>query len=267
MRNSEFKLRNPQSTFRNKKMSVLVTDGHFRKTLAVVRSLGRKGIAVTVGERTYLNTSFFSKYCTRRLVYPSPRRSPVQFIEFLQREIKENHYDCLFPMEEETLLLLAKYHSEISRYTYLISPDLKKIEFVRDKGNLMEFAETHRIPTPKTFYSPPTPEPCKVQGFGPESNKVQGSPAPHVVQGLEAIPIPAVLKPRISSGSFAFVYVKKREDLIPSYQSVHQRFPFPLIQEWIPDGGGTYGLSALFDEASNIKAAFVHKKLRMYPVQ
>jgi predicted ATP-grasp superfamily ATP-dependent carboligase len=238
-------------------MSVLVTDGHFRKTLAVVRSLGRKGIAVTVGERTYLNTSFFSKYCTRRLVYPSPRRSPVQFIEFLQREIKENHYDCLFPMEEETLLLLAKYHSEISRYTYLLSPDLKKIEFVRDKGNLMEFAETHRIPTPKTFYSPPTPEPCKVQG----------SPASHVVQGLEAIPIPAVIKPRISSGSFGIVYVKKREDLIPSYQSVHQRFPFPLIQEWIPDGGGTYGLSALFDEASNIKAAFVHKKLRMYPVQ
>ena len=240
-------------------MSVLVTDGHFRKTLAVVRSLGRKGIAVTVGERTYLNTSFFSKYCTRRLVYPSPRRSPVQFIEFLQREIKENHYDCLFPMEEETLLLLAKYHSEISRYTYLLSPDLKKIEFVRDKGNLMEFAETHRIPTPMTFQIPP--EPCEVQG----------SPVPDVVQSLnhllDKVPIPAVIKPRISSGSFGIVYVKKREDLIPSYQSVHQRFPFPLIQEWIPDGGGTYGLSALFDEASNIKAAFVHKKLRMYPVQ
>ena len=240
-------------------MSVLVTDGHFRKTLAVVRSLGRKGIAVTVGERTYLNTSFFSKYCTRRLVYPSPRRSPVQFIEFLQREIKENHYDCLFPMEEETLLLLAKYHSEISRYTYLLSPDLKKIEFVRDKGNLMEFAETHRIPTPMTFQIPS--EPCEVQG----------SPVPDVVQSLnhllDKVPIPAVIKPRISSGSFGIVYVKKREDLIPSYRSVHQRFPFPLIQEWIPDGGGTYGLSALFDEASNIKAAFVHNKLRMYPVQ
>ena len=240
-------------------MSVLVTDGHFRKTLAVVRSLGRKGIAVTVGERTYLNTSFFSKYCTRRLVYPSPRRSPDQFIEFLQREIKENHYDCLFPMEEETLLLLAKYHSEISRYTYLLSPDLKKIEFVRDKGNLMEFAETHRIPTPMTFQIPS--EPCEVQG----------SPVPDMVQSLnhllDKVPIPAVIKPRISSGSFGIVYVKKREDLIPSYQSVHQRFPFPLIQEWIPDGGGTYGLSALFDEASNIKAAFVHKKLRMYPVQ
>jgi predicted ATP-grasp superfamily ATP-dependent carboligase len=237
-------------------MSVLVTDGHFRKTLAVVRSLGRKGTHVTVGERTFFNTSFFSKYCNRRLVYPSPRRSPDQFIEFLLKEIKENHYDCLFPMEEETLLLLAKYHSEISQYTYLLNPELKKIEFVRDKRNLMQFAEAHGYPTPKTFYDPPTST-----LWSNETNST-GRALP-----LDSIPIPAVIKPRISSGSFGIVYVKKKEDIVPSYQSVHRRYPFPLIQEWIPDGGGTYGLSALFDESSNIKAAFVHKKLRMYPVQ
>jgi predicted ATP-grasp superfamily ATP-dependent carboligase len=235
--------------------SVLVTDGHFRKTLAVVRSFGRKGISVTVGERTLFNTSFFSKYCVKRLVYPSPRRFPNQFIGFLLKEIKKNHYDCLFPMEEETLLSMAKYHSEISQYTYLLSPDLKKIEFARDKKNLMQFAETHGIPTPKTFQIPPSLTlPLKGGGEGGGAD-------------LSSIPIPAVIKPRISSGSFGIVYVKRQEDLIPSYKSVHGQYPFPIIQEWIPDGEGTFGLSALFDEASNIKAAFVHKKLRMYPVQ
>jgi predicted ATP-grasp superfamily ATP-dependent carboligase len=223
-------------------MGVLVTDGHWRKTLALVRSLGRKGVDVTVGERTFLNTSFFSKYCSRRIVYPSSQRYPDQFIEFILKEIKKNHYECLFPMEEETLLLLAKHQSEISKYTYLLIPDLKKVEFVRDKGNLIQFAETHGIPTPKTIYS------------------LQG-PASDVVQG------PAVIKPRISSGSFGIVYVKKREDLIPLYRKVHARYPFPLIQEWIPDGGGIFGFSALFDGVSNMKAAFIHRKLRMYPVQ
>lgn len=223
------------------KMRVLVTDGHFRKTLAVVRSLGRKGVRVTVGERTFLNTSFFSKYCSRRLLYPSPRRHPDQFIDFLLREVKKNRYDCLFPMEEETLLLIAKYRSEISRYTYLLIPDLQKIEFVRDKGNLIRFAESHGIPVPKTHDTPGV--------------------------NFSDIPVPAVIKPRISSGSFGIAYVKKREDLIPLYQSVHARYPYPLIQEYIPDGGGTFGISALFDESSNVKAAFVHKKLRMYPVQ
>jgi predicted ATP-grasp superfamily ATP-dependent carboligase len=249
---------------------VLVTDGHFRKTLAVVRSLGRKGVRVTVGERTFLNTSFFSKYCAKRLVYPSPRQFPDQFIEFLLKEIKRNHYDCLFPMEEETLLLLARHRSEISRYARLLIPDLEKIDFVRDKGNLIRFAEAHGIPTPKTFYSLPSP------GKG-ISRPPTLSPLFRVATpgrrgegegvSLSSIPIPAVIKPRISSGSFGIVYVRKREDLRSSYQSVHERYPFPLIQEWIPDGGGTFGMAALFDEASKIKAAFVHEKLRMYPVQ
>ncbi len=227
-------------------MGVLVTDGHWRKTLALVRSLGRKGIDVTVGERTFLNTSFFSKYCSRRIVYPSPRRYPDQFIDFITKEIKENHYECLYPMEEETLLLLAQHRSEISKYTYLLIPDSQKIEFVRDKGNLLRFAEAHGIPTPKTFYEPPTPTlPPWGGGEG---------------EGY-------VIKPRISSGSFGIAYVRKREDLIPLYQKVHAQYPFPLVQEWIPDGGGTFGFSALFDDGSNVKAAFIHKKLRMYPIQ
>jgi predicted ATP-grasp superfamily ATP-dependent carboligase len=231
--------------------SVLVTDGHWRKTLAVVRSLGRKGIHVTVGERTFLNTSFFSKYCNRRIVYPSPRRYPEQFIQFLLEEIKKNHYDCFLPTEEETLLLLARHQSEISKYTYLLIPDLKKIEFVRDKRNLIQFAEKQGIPVPKTFYISPSPLSSPSRGEG----------------WVGGIPIPAVIKPRVSSGSFGIAYLKRREDLIPLYQKIHTQYPFPLIQEWIPDGGGVFGLSALFDEASNVKAAFVHRKLRMYPVQ
>jgi predicted ATP-grasp superfamily ATP-dependent carboligase len=248
-------------------MSVLVTDGHWRKTLALVRSLGGKGVRVTVGERTFLNTSFFSKYCSRRIVYPSPRRYPDQFIEFILKEIKKNHYECLFPMEEETLLLLAKHQSEISKYTYLLIPDLKKIEFVRDKGNLIQFAETHGIPTPKTSHFPLSLFPSPSRGEGRVGVPRHQGEKVNLELDFDSIPIPAVIKPRISSGSFGIAYVKRREDLVPLYQRVHERYPFPLIQEWIPDGGGIFGFSALFDGASNMKAAFIHRKLRMYPVQ
>lgn len=175
-------------------------------------------------------------------------------------------------MEEETLLLLAKYREEIRKHTFLLIPDFEKIQFVRDKGNLIRFAESKGIPTPKTFHDlpslSPSLEPCKVQGPSPESSAVE-SLAPDMREGLtlQTIPTPAVIKPRISSGYFGIAYVKKQEDLAPFYREVHARYPYPLIQEWIPDGGGTYGLSALFDEASKVRAAFVHKKLRMFPVQ
>ncbi len=156
-------------------------------------------------------------------------------------------------MEEETLLLLAEHQAEISKYTYLLTLDPKKIEFVRDKKNVIQFAGRQGIPVPKTWVDPPSLWSNGIYSTG------QALP-------FDSIPIPAVIKPRISSGSFGIAYVKKKEDLSPLYQQVHAKYPFPLVQEWIPDGGGTYGLSALFDEASNVKAAFVHKKLRMYPV-
>jgi len=85
--------------------------------------------------------------------------------------------------EEETLLLTAKYYSEISTYTHLLISDLKRIEFVRDKRNLMQFAEANGIPIPKTHYlSPPNPSPLgEREGEG------------------------YVIKPRISSGSFGLL--------------------------------------------------------------
>jgi predicted ATP-grasp superfamily ATP-dependent carboligase len=245
-------------------MNVLVTDGHWRKTLAVVRSLGRRGARVTVGERTFLNTSFFSKFCFRRIIYPSPRGNPDQFIEFILKEIKRKRYDCLFPMEEETLVLMARHRAEISKYSYLLTPDHEKIQFVRDKEKLLQFAESRGIPTPKTISISPS--------LLPSPSRRERVPAPQgknrdLELNLTQVPLPAVIKPRISSGSFGIAYVRRGEDLVPFYQRVHARYPFPLIQEWVPEGGGTYGLSALFDEASNVKAAFIHKKLRMYPVQ
>lgn len=225
-------------------MRALVTDGHFRKSLAVVRSLGRRGVQVTVGERTFLNTSFFSRYCSKRWVYPSPRRKPDQFIDLLLKELKRDRYDCLFPMEEETLLLIARHRSEISKHTYLLIPELEKIESVRDKARLIRFAESRGVPVPKTYE---TLSEFSLRGEEETSG--------------------FVIKPRISSGSFGIVYIGRGEDLVTAYQKVHSRYPYPLIQEYIPDGGGTFGLSALFDEASRVKAAFVHRKLRMYPVR
>jgi hypothetical protein len=113
-------------------------------------------------------------------------------------------------MEEETLLLLAKYHSEISQYTTLIIPDSKKIEFVRDKGNLMQFAETIGIPTPRTFYVP-----LRIL-----LEEVGCTPP---IQGREWISIifsrfdtaSGGHQTRISSGSFGILYVRQRKSLSP----------------------------------------------------
>lgn len=224
---------------------VLITDGHWAKTLAATRSLGRRGIRVTVGESTALATTFFSRYCARRLVYPSPHTRPEAFIEALARELKREHYTMVLPMEERTTLLLARHREELESLTFLPLTDFASLDRARRKDEVLKLAGRLGVPAPVTLFPRHLAE---------------------VREQLEHLPLPAVIKPRLGSGSAGIRYVRRREDLWPVYLQAHERAPLPLIQEYIPEGGPAVGVSFLFDRRHRPVAHFAHKRLRQYPL-
>lgn len=224
---------------------VFITDGHWRKSLAAVRALGRKGIRVTVGESSGLATAAFSRYCHRAVVYPSPHNRPSEFLDFLFGELSHRTYQMLLPMEDETLGLISQHHSEFSRLTYLPIASFDKFQFARRKDNVLQTAEKLGIPIPRTWY---VDDISQLDGF------------------KDRLSYPVVIKPRMSSGAIGISYPKNPGDLISQYLSIHRRFPYPLIQEFIPREGPGYGASFLLDEKGEVRASFVHKRLREYPV-
>ncbi len=223
---------------------VLILDGMWNKTLAAVRSLGKRGIYVATGEWTRFATALFSKYCSKKIVYPPPKSSPGKFIEWLLRELKTNKYDMILPAELETQLLLVKNRDEIEKYTKLPFADYELISNLQDKAWLMKMAESRGFPCPKTYFPD---NPNLIESF---------------INDLE---YPVVIKPKISSGSRGIVYISNPLDLPTAYLKVHKRFPYPLIQEFIPNGGA-YGVGALFNFHSEPRSTFVYKRLREYPV-
>jgi len=225
---------------------VFITDGHWRKAVAAVRSLGRHGIDVTVGESTRLAAAAFSRYCSRAVVYPSPVFNPTGFVEFIYKELSRQPYQMLLPMEDEPMALLAQHRAELSRLTYLPIVSYEKLQFARSKDAVLKLAEGLGIPVPKTWY---------VDSLA-QLDDIKGS-----------LPYPVVIKPRMSSGALGICYPRNQHECIKQYQSVHRRFPYPLIQEFIPREGTGYGASFLFDEKGDVKASFVHKRLREYPVE
>jgi predicted ATP-grasp superfamily ATP-dependent carboligase len=224
---------------------VFLTDAHWRKSLAAVRALGVNGVRITVGESTRLATAAFSKYCHRTIVYPSPFFNPADFVHFLLRELSRHSYQMLLPMEDETTFLISKFHSEFSRRTYLPIPSLEKLQFANRKDKILRLAEDKGIPIPKTWHIDDITQ----------LNDLKNS-----------LPYPVVIKPRKSAGAVGVFYPKNSDELIKQYLRIHQRFPFPLIQERIPSHGNGYGASFLMGENGEVKASFVHKRLREYPV-
>src|SRR4030066_696861 len=224
---------------------VFITDGYWHKTLSVVRSLGEKGVDVAVGGSTRPPPALFSRYAKRRVIYPSPKRRPDEFLDFLENELKKEKYDVLITPEESTLLLIAKNINRFEGLTRFPFAGHNLIAKASDKSEVVKIAKSRGIPVPETI-------------FIKDINELERKTA--------SITFPAVIKPRISSGSYGIKYVNNKDELLSAYKEVHSKYPFPLIQEYIPQGGDAFGVSCLFDRGVKLKAVFVHKRLREYPI-
>ncbi len=225
--------------------NVFVTDAQMRSSLAVIRSLGKKGLNVTSGEETKFTTGFFSRYCNQRVVYPSPKKHKEEFIKYILDKIKKEKYDVLFPVADACLLPLIENESEISKYTKLALPTKKIFMKSFDKGNTFKIAMENGIPCPKTYFINDINDIEKVKS---------------------QLSYPVVIKPGISSGSRGVEVCRSYEELLNKYKNVHGRYGKLLLQEYIPSGE-EIGVYVLCNYDSEPRAYTVQKRIRSFPIQ
>lgn len=221
---------------------VLVTDGHSRAAIQIVRSLGEKGINIFAGEYYRVNPTFFSKYVKKRLVYPKPDIHPNSFLNAVYDFAVKNEVEIILPVVDNCLLLLSKYREKFEPEIKIPFAKYDKLMIGRDKAKTVELAKKLAIPYPRTII-----------GEYPNLDFVK-----------REIGFPLILKPRESSGTRGIAYVEGEKSLKKSFLEVKERYGTPMIQEFIPYGGA-FGVGLLFNKGK-IKAKFAYKRLRSYPI-
>ncbi len=230
-------------------MSVLVTPGNLRSSLAVTRSLGRRGIAVTVADERQRSLAGASRHCRASIRVPSPSRDGDAFVAKILEEVCRAGHRVLIPTDDVSLWVLGEARSRFEGLATLPFPDLEAIQVAHDKGALMSLAEEKEIPVPKTVV---LRDPDDLTG------------------AIRHVGLPAVVKPRFSrfrrGGEWinggGTLYVHTPEELQVACRAVHQTVPFPLVQEYIPGEGR--GIFALMNHGK-IRAAFAHRRIREKP--
>ena len=239
----------PMSPATNQRLTVLVTDGENRSSLAVTRSLGRYGCRVIVTGQQKRNLASSSRYCVDRYAVPSPLHDGLSYLDALLEISFDRKIDVLFPMTEPTILLLAEYRDRFPEYMILACPALEKIRTVFDKFAIFRLAQTNGIAIPQTLFV---------------DNRDDFLAKKKSVHEFPVVVKPAMSKIPTKNGflSTGVKYAHNIAELEKLYET-EPALDFPsMIQEKVI-GPGT-GLFTLFQNGRHL-ALFSHQRLREKP--
>lgn len=207
------------------------TDDHIG--LTVVRSLGKNNIDFQVVSNTKNTLAWYSRYCNNKCI----GRYDLDFFSKLSKE------DIVFPMLEDTMLLLAKNKSKL--HCQLGYSDFETLQKATDKSLLIQHAIEHKIPCPKTFF---ITKPGDIKECIPD------------------VEFPAILKPSKGAGGKAICSVDSPEllrEIADKYLKKNDAF---LLQEKIPFTT-KYTIGTICNSEHELKRVCVIKELRNYPVE
>src|SRR5262245_7532161 len=87
---------------------VLILDGDRVSALAVVRSLGRRGLRTEVGSSKSRPLAALSRYCSDRFVYPDPLVDVLGFQEAILARLRQRSYSIVIPVTDLTICPLME---------------------------------------------------------------------------------------------------------------------------------------------------------------
>lgn len=229
-------------------MSCIVTDARYRMTVSIIRSLGKAGVKATALEdrlpwREILG--FHSKYVSATEYGTSAHVCYDRFIEDLLR-VSPGH-DAVIPVSTNSILAIAKNRDKLTGKIKFIVADEETINLADDKDRLLQKAAELGVPVPFTT----------TLREGEETGSL-----------AERLRYPVVVKYRAGEklglhASERYAIVRNKAGFIGVFTAMHEKQPFPLVQEYLPGGG--FGVSTFFDRNSEPVVLFGHRRIREYP--
>jgi len=150
----------------------------------------------------------------------------------------------MVPMDDDVFEIVMKNSEELLKICSIVLPTMQNYLRACDKSNATKLAEEVGVPCPQTIHPK---ESCDLLSL------------------IEPMKFPLVIKPRVSSGSRGIRIVNNKEEFIKVYQEIHGVYEFPIIQEYIGIGD-RYDVCLLFDNDNKLKAQFVQKEIRHFPI-
>lgn len=227
-----------------KNLRVLILDDG-RQALPFMRALRRAGHHVTVACASRLSTGYCSRYASKRLIWPDYFHNPEGFTEKLLDYVASHRPDVTLSVGDVSASIVSRNKPELTKWTAVTVPDQDVFDQVADKAKTMAFCMANHIPCPRTYFL----EQDSLQDIVARAN------------------FPVMVKPRRGIGAIGLHRFETPEQLLAYYDYLQTQYGDLLIQEFIPQEGGTqFQAEAFLDTESKMKVCMVIAKPRFFPV-
>jgi predicted ATP-grasp superfamily ATP-dependent carboligase len=218
------------------------------RALGIARSLGRRGVPVTLlGEPTD-SMARWSRHVTHYLRWPSSEQRRLSVLTQLAGAGYAGW--MLFPTDDDVAGLVARHRAELASHYRVLSSAWDVVERVSDKRRTYELAAELGIPHPRTH-------------------------VPVDAEDLRRTPIelPAILKPAMKTAANAFTDAKAwRADDLERLQELYDEAVLlvprehVMVQELVPGDGRQQLSFAALSMDGEVLAGLTVQRTRQYPV-
>lgn len=215
---------------RDRNPRVLVLDGDSQASLGVVRSLGKRGVAISIGAASTPSLSGFSRHVDHAVRFPDPAASPGEFADALHDELESGRYEAVIPTRDDTTTVVSRHKDRLADTGTLVGvEDWDRYQLTADKERTFELAARLDVPIPETV-APRTI--ADVESYAPDL------PYPVVVKSRSKHvedPSGALVTQEVDDGQYATTPAELVEifrDLQTAHESLREHPP--IVQEYIP---------------------------------
>lgn len=224
--------------------TVLVLDGNSSQCLPVMQSLYKKGYKVVLVCPGVFSAGYFSRYASKRLIWPKITYNEDKFYEILINHISLKNYEFIIGLSDKSTELLSKNKRKINQYTKNIVPEYSIYMLAADKYQTMQICMDNNIPCPVTLDA----ENLNSADFG------------------RKLKFPVVIKPKVGVGAVGFTVINNQKDLEAQLPLLKNEYRDVLIQEYIPNQL-QFTAEVFCDKNSSLKACVISEKKRFFPIQ
>lgn len=221
--------------------------------LAIMRSLGKLGVAVHGIDSDGKCPGFRSRYCAGKYLKPFHEAGTEDYLDFVIRVGKRiGKRSILIPTSDELAVFTAECAERLEPHFLFPRNDPAVVKGLMSKKEMYALALQHGVPTPLTLFP---------EGIDDVLGYAQQATLPVMLKGIHGNRLMARTGKKM-------VIARSRTELLDNYRKLEDpESPNLMIQEYIPGGDDSIHIfNGYFDAASVCRAAFTGHKIRQYPV-